>query len=158
MTIHNERDNNHNSFRSRLILHTDGGSRDRGKRYAAAAIVLTDGVKVVEERSWFLGEMTNNQAEYNGLIRGMEIARELGCKDLVCISDSQLMIRQLNNEYRVKKQHLKELYLQAKKLETNFSEVIYAHVTREHPMIQRADELLNTILDKHCGPSGFRKA
>ena len=135
----------------RLILHTDGGSRNRKIRYAAAASVITDGEQVIREATWYLGSLTNNQAEYTALVRGMEIAAEIGCIELICISDSQLMVRQMAGDYRVKSPQLCLLYLQAKKLELRFHQVIFAHVSRDHPFIQHADKLLNNVLDEYLG-------
>lgn len=135
----------------RLVLYTDGGSRTRDKRYAAAAAVLTDGKRVLKKEGWFLGDVTNNIAEYIGLIRGMELARSYSPEELICISDSQLMIRQLNGDYRVKNEGLRRLFSRVMELEKDFGLVLYVHSHREHPMIQRADSLLNTILDRKCG-------
>ena len=138
--------------RERLVLYTDGGSRARGKRYAAAAAILTDGKKVLMSEGWFLGDVTNNAAEYSGLIRGIGLARSVGTGELICISDSQLMIRQLNGEYRVRNKGLKPLFSDVRVLEKEFDMILYVHASREHPMIQRADSLLNEILDRNCGP------
>ncbi len=135
----------------RLVLFSDGGSRRRKISYAAAAALITDGETVVAEKGWFLGDITNNQAEYSGLLRGIDLALELGTRELICISDSQLMIRQLNGDYRVKNKNLKLLFEQVKGREKEFSSVLYIHVPREHEMIQRADELVNKVLDSHMG-------
>jgi len=131
----------------RLVLFTDGGSRLRGKRYAAAAAVLTDGEQIVEESTKYLGEMTNNQAEYQALLIGIKLARKRGTTELVCISDSQLMVRQMNGEYKVKNPGLRVLKRQVDDVADGIGLCLIVHAPREHPMIQRADELVNEVLD-----------
>jgi ribonuclease HI len=132
----------------RLVLYTDGGSRLRGKRYAAAAAVLTDGEQIIEERSRFLGELTNNQAEYHALLIGLDLAHSHGAGELVCISDSQLMVRQLNGEYKVKNAGLRDLFGDVVEKISKFGMCLFVHAPREHPMIQRADQLVNETLDE----------
>lgn len=135
----------------RLVLYTDGGSRLRGKRFAAAAAILHDGERIIQESARILGELTNNQAEYSALIMGIEMALNVGgegVEELICISDSQLMIRQLNGEYKVKNVSLKPLAEMVKELAQGFNLVLYVHTNRDHPMVQRADMLVNRILDE----------
>ncbi len=131
-----------------MVLYTDGGCRKNLKREAAAATILTDGKEVIQEDAWYLGDRTNNRAEYAALLCGMKLARQHGTGELVCISDSQLMIKQLRGEYQVKSPKLMRLYHRAKELEVGFDLVIYIHVNREHPMIQRADAMVNRVLDE----------
>jgi len=133
----------------RLVLYTDGGSRGNQSRKkgkgarAAAAAIITDGDSTLKEQGWYLGDLTNT-----GLIRGMEMALDLGAEELVCISDSQLMIRQMTGEYRVKNPGLRKLFGEAKVMQGRFSWVSYVHVGRDHPMITKADSLLNDVLDQ----------
>ena len=143
----------------RLVLYTDGGSRARGRRYAAGAAILaeggdtgssgTQGVFIVSEKARYLGDVTNNQAEYLALIMGMEEAEAVrGTGELVCISDSQLMVRQLNGEYRVKDPDLRRLAVRVHELARGFRPVLFVHAGRDHPMLARADRLLNRVLDR----------
>jgi ribonuclease HI len=129
-----------------LTINTDGASRGNPGAAAYAYVILRDGQLVVEEAGC-LGEMTNNQAEYTALVRALEHALELGPDDRVVVnSDSELMVKQLNGEYRVKNEELKPLYEEAVQLRRRFKQpVTFRHVRREQN--KRADELCNEALD-----------
>jgi ribonuclease HI len=129
-----------------LTINTDGASRGNPGAAAYAYVILRDGQLLVEEAGC-LGEMTNNQAEYTALVRALEHALELGPDDRVIVnSDSELMVKQLNGEYRVKNEELKPLYEEAVQLRRRFKQpVTFRHVRREQN--KRADELCNEALD-----------
>ena len=93
-----------------------------------------------------VGIKTNNQAEYLALLLGLEKARELGIKNLIVRGDSQLVIRQMQNLYKVKNQSLKQLFQSAKNLEKEFAKVIYEWVPREQN--KEADTLANLSLSE----------
>jgi ribonuclease HI len=125
-------------------IHIDGASRGNPGDAAYAVIIAAPGRPVVEE-SGVLGKETNNVAEYTALIKALERAKALGLKRLRIISDSELLVKQVNGEYRVKNDDLKWLFDRAKGLMKDFSSVTLAHIRREEN--KRADELCNLALD-----------
>jgi ribonuclease HI len=129
-----------------LTINTDGASRGNPGAAAYGYVIKRDGQLLVEEAGC-LGEMTNNQAEYTALVRALEHALELGPDDRVVVhSDSELMVKQLNGEYRVKNEELRPLYEEAVELRRQFKQpVAIRHVRREQN--KRADELCNEALD-----------
>jgi probable phosphoglycerate mutase len=128
-----------------LTIHTDGGARGNpGPAAFAYVIDLPDGSQI--EEAGCLGKMTNNQAEYIGLIRALEHALLLGPNHRLLIqSDSELMVKQMNGEYQVKNPDLRELYRQARKLRQRFPAVDIRHVRRAQN--KHADRLYNEALD-----------
>jgi len=92
-----------------------------------------------------IGVATNNVAEYSGLLAGLEKARALGVSDLEVVSDSELMVKQMRGEYRVKNAALRELSLEAARLARAIGSVRYTAVRREHNVL--ADRLVNEALD-----------
>lgn len=130
-------------------LHIDGGARGNPGP-AGAGIVLRDADtgRTLHEAGYFLGRTTNNVAEYRGLLHGLELAAELGPAMLTIYSDSQLMVRQLLGEYRVKAAQLKPLYEQAGTLLAHFPRYELRHVKREQNA--RADELANLAMDRRA--------
>jgi ribonuclease HI len=133
-----------------LTIHTDGASRGNPGDAAFAYVIGRDGQPPIEEADC-LGQMTNNQAEYTALVRALEHALELGSHHRVLIhSDSELMVKQMNGEYRVKNEELRGLYEEARALRARFDgSVTILHVRRAQN--KRADELCNEALDgKRC--------
>jgi ribonuclease HI len=129
-----------------LTIHTDGASRGNPGAAAYAYVIDRDGQPPIEEADC-LGEMTNNQAEYTALVRALEHALELGANHRLLIhSDSELMVKQMNGEYRVKNEDLRDLYEQARDLRDRFQGgVTIRHVRRSQN--KRADQLCNEALD-----------
>jgi len=125
-------------------LHIDGASRGNPGPAAYAIVLARPGEPVVEE-SQTIGNATNNVAEYTALVEGLGLACELGVKSLAVLSDSELLVKQMNGEYRVKNPDLIELYQEAKRLAGGFATVSITHVRREQN--KRADELGNAALD-----------
>jgi len=130
-----------------MTLHTDGGARGNPGP-AGAGVSLCDaqtGAPVFEAGYW-LGEMTNNQAEYTGLLRGLEAAARAGAKSLKIFSDSELMVRQITGVYRVKNPNIVPLFEQAYKKLKDIPAWSIQHVRREQN--KRADELANVAMDR----------
>src|SRR5438874_2135799 len=115
-----------------LTIHTDGASRGNPGEAAFAYVIRQNGQEPIEEAG-YLGQITNNQAEYTALVRALEHALELGSHHSVIVhSDSELMVKQMRGEYRVKNADLRPLYEQARDLARQFSAgVTYRHVRRE---------------------------
>ena len=97
------------------------------------------------ERNAYIGEATNNVAEYRALLLGLELARELGAGEVEVINDSELVARQIGGEYKVKHAGLKPLFLEAMRTLREFDAWAVRSVRREHN--ERADELVNETLD-----------
>ncbi|MFA5644214.1 MAG: ribonuclease HI family protein [Patescibacteria group bacterium] len=100
----------------------------------------------VAEVSKFLGVKTNNQAEYIALIEALKKAKELNSKELDIFLDSELVVKQLNREYKVKNKELAPLFLEVYNLSLNFSKITFKHVYREDN--KEADRLANEAMDK----------
>lgn len=129
-----------------IFLFTDGASRGNPGP-ASAGVVIKDGKgKVLFEKGQFLGQTTNNEAEYRALILGLTKAADFHPDRLVSLLDSELVYSQVVGVYRVKKSHLSELVAQVKKAQLSFPKVIYKHIPREKN--SRADALANEALDK----------
>ncbi|MCE9531606.1 MAG: ribonuclease HI family protein [Planctomycetes bacterium] len=127
-----------------VIVHIDGAARGNHGPAAFAFVIQSPGQPPVEEHGK-LGDTTNNIAEYTALLRALEKAATLSLKHLHVHSDSELLVKQMNGEYRVKNADLKELYDQAQELLDEFQHVKITHVRRENN--KRADQLCNIALD-----------
>ena len=131
-----------------LVIYSDGGSRGNPGPSAYAIVVTKDG-KILHEHSEFLGTNTNNYAEYRGLIAAISKALELKDNDVEFIMDSELVIKQMRGEYKVKSANIMELHKDAKALSSLIPNVKFTHVRRENEFVSRADALLNAEMDRH---------
>ena len=131
-------------------VYSDGGSRGNPGPSAYAIVVTKDG-KTVHEHAEFLGVHTNNYAEYRGLIAGISKALELGADEVELVMDSQLVIRQMTGQYRVKSPDMLALHEDAKNLASMIPKVTFTNVRRSERLIPRADALLNAEMDRHSG-------
>lgn len=129
-------------------MHIDGGARGNPGPAAYAVVLARPGEPVVEEAE-AIGTATNNVAEYTALVRGLELAGELGVKALDVFSDSELLVKQMAGEYRVKHPDLLPLYQEATRLRRGLDRVTITHVRREQN--KRADALCNEALDGKRG-------
>ncbi len=129
-------------------LYTDGGARGNPGPAGAGIVLLDAQNTTIAEATEYLGVCTNNEAEYKALLLGLRTAHSSKVKDLTCYLDSELVVKQLTGEYRVKNSNLKDLYTQVKKLESVFDQLTYLHVTRNKN--DRADYLVNKVLDEHA--------
>ncbi|MFH1583316.1 MAG: ribonuclease HI family protein [Candidatus Falkowbacteria bacterium] len=130
----------------KLKLYTDGGARGNPGPAGIGAVILDKQGEVIEEISKYIGEATNNQAEYKALIAGLTKAKELGAKEVEVFLDSELVIKQLNREYRVKDKQLASLFVQVYNISLGFKKIIFKHIFREKNEL--ADKLVNQALDK----------
>jgi len=130
----------------RLVLNTDGACRGNPGPSSIGVVMRDASNKVVETIARPIGVRTNNYAEYEAIRVAFERARELGAEAIVLRADSQLAIRQLEGQYRVKNENIRPLYEAVKKLERSFTSVRYEHVPRE--LNREADELANLALDR----------
>ncbi len=138
-----------------IIAYIDGGSRGNPGP-AAAAYVLNDATGAqLEAKAFFLGRATNNVAEYTSLIKALEAAAYKGSEQLSIISDSELIVRQITGQYRVKSEQIKPLFQQAMSLLNGFNNWKIRHVTRDKN--KQADSLVNQALDAKCDIEGKQK-
>jgi ribonuclease HI len=130
----------------KATLYTDGGSRGNPGPAALAYVLETDDGTVLEARGEAIGIATNNVAEYRALVAGLERAAEAGVTELEVVSDSELLVKQMRGEYRIKNGALQELSLEASHLARRIGIVVYRAVRREHNEL--ADRLVNEALDR----------
>jgi ribonuclease HI len=131
-----------------VIVQCDGGSRGNPGPAAIGAVVLdgtVDPPGVLKTVSECIGVATNNVAEYRALIAGLEAARPYGARRVVVRADSELLVRQLEGRYKVKSEHLRPLFEEARALLADYDEVDLGHVRREQNV--DADALVNAALD-----------
>ena len=127
-------------------LFTDGGSRGNPGPAAYAFVLEADDGTVLDARGEAIGVATNNVAEYSALVAGLERAAEAGVTELEVVSDSELLVKQMRGEYKVKNRALQELFLDATRLARRIHSVTYTAVRREHNEL--ADSLVNEALDR----------
>jgi ribonuclease HI len=129
----------------RAKLFTDGGSRGNPGPAAFAYVLEAEDGTVLDARGEAIGVATNNVAEYAALVAGLARAVEVGVDELEVISDSELLVKQMRGEYRVKNRALQDLFLDASGHARKLGRVTYTAVRREHNEL--ADSLVNEALD-----------
>lgn len=129
----------------RLTLMTDGGSRGNPGRAALGVVLKNEQGETVAAYGEYLGIQTNNFAEYSALISGLKKAKELGATEVEVIMDSELIVKQMKREYKVKEPTLQKLFLQTYNLTTQFSRVSFRHTLRHNN--KEADAQVNKALD-----------
>ena len=137
------RPSGHRRLKARLS--TDGGARGNPGPAAFGYVLEAEDGHVLASHGEAIGRATNNVAEYSGLVAGLQKAAELGVRELDVVSDSELLVKQMKGEYRVKNEALKELWEEASDLERRFGRVRYTAVRRAHNEL--ADRLVNEALD-----------
>ena len=129
----------------KATLSTDGGARGNPGPAAYAYVLEADDGTVLDARGQAIGVATNNVAEYRALVEGLRRAVEAGIDELEVVSDSELIVKQMRGEYRIKNEALRALAREAEELAGRIGRVTYTAVRREHN--QLADELVNKALD-----------
>ena len=127
------------------MVNVDGGARGNPGPAAIAAVVATPEGEILEEHSETIGQATNNVAEYRALLLGIERARALGAREVELVGDSELIVRQVRGEYRVKDAALRELHARIGEALDGLERWSIRHVRREDN--ERADLLVNDALD-----------
>ena len=131
-----------------IFTNSDGGARGNPGPGAIGVIVRED-EKILTKYSSKIGKfVTNNVAEYEALIKALELATRFTKDEITCVLDSELVVKQLLGEYKVKNPDLVKLFLKVQKLQENFCKIKYVHVSRENKFQVIVDELLNEELDK----------
>jgi ribonuclease HI len=136
----------------KVVVHVDGGSRGNPGPAAAAAVATAPDGSALGERALYIGEATNNVAEYRAIQLGIELARELGASEVELVNDSQLVARQIGGEYKVKHKGLMPLFTETMAALREFDRWSVRDVRREQN--ERADQLVNEELDRQAGGGG----
>ncbi|TRO47654.1 ribonuclease HI family protein [Candidatus Bathyarchaeota archaeon] len=131
-----------------LLIFSDGGARGNPGPAAIGFLILSKKGQVLMEKSRYLGSRTNNQAEYEALIEALESTVELRAEEVTCHLDSQLVVKQVTGEYRVKNSELRQLWRKVQELRRNFKKITLISVPRTNIHIQKADALVNEALDQ----------
>lgn len=127
------------------MVNVDGGARGNPGPAAIGAVVTADG-EVIERRGEAIGRATNNVAEYRALLLGIALAKELGASEVELVGDSELIVKQVKGEYRVKDAALRELHREVRGALEGFERWSIRHVRREQNA--EADQLVNDTLDQ----------
>ena len=130
------------------LMFADGGSRGNPGPAASGAVLLTAGGEIIEEVGRFLGNATNNVAEWTALCLGLEAALRLGIRRMAVRMDSELVVKQMSGEYRVKNVALQPLFARAKALTRDFETIEIKHVPRKQNAL--ADAVVNAVLDQEA--------
>lgn len=125
---------------------SDGGSRGNPGPAAYGVVLKDEAGKIVKFYHEYIGINTNNQAEYGGLIKSLELAHELGADEVHCHLDSELIVKQMRQEYKVKDPGLSILFVKAWNWKLKFKKITFTHIRREFN--SEADALVNEALDE----------
>ena len=139
-----------------IIIYTDGGSRGNPGPSSAAYVIFDDKKNKLAARGVFLGNGTNNTAEYTAVIKALEQAEQIGAKIVQVFSDSELLVRQINGEYRVKSEQLRPLFQRTVELLNKFENWKVLHIRRNEN--KQADKLVNKALDLERDVEGESQA
>ena len=131
----------------KLKIFTDGGARGNPGPAGAGVIILDELGKVVRKLKKYLGKQTNNFAEYSAVILALQEAKKMGAEELEFFMDSELAVKQLNGEYKIKNIELGKLFIQIYNLSHNFKKITYKHISRQ--MNKLADSLANQAMDEN---------
>lgn len=132
----------------KIKIYIDGCSKGNPGHAACGVVILDENDKTLCECSEYLGEKTNNEAEYGALLKALEVAPKYCTLDIEIYSDSQLVAKQMNRKFRITKPHLLKLHMEARKRMLVFRNIDIIQVTREHPFIKKADQLADTEIQK----------
>ncbi len=133
----------------KLTTYTDGGARGNPGPAASGIVVKDDTGKTLSAFGVYLGHQTNNVAEYTALLEALKKAKELGATEVDCVLDSELVVKQMRGEYKVKEPTLQKLFIAVYNAAAQFKKVTYRHVLRAQN--KEADAEVNKILDAKAG-------
>jgi ribonuclease HI len=129
-----------------IKIFTDGGARGNPGPAGIGIVIKDDKDKIIKEYAEYIGKATNNQAEYKALIKGLEMVKQLKPAEVDCYLDSELLVKQMKQEYKVKDVNLQPLFLKVWNLAISLGKVKFHHIPRA--LNKEADKLLNKELDK----------
>ena len=130
-----------------MRIYCDGASRGNPGPSAIAYIILSNSGKVLRKRFKCVGFMTNNQAEYRAVIHALKAACKFTDQQIACFTDSELVVNQLNGEYKVNNPKLKTSWQKVQGLKKSFRKVTFEHRPREDAFIKEVDSMANQALD-----------
>lgn len=130
----------------KIITFSDGGARGNPGPAGIGAVLYDENKNKIAEISHYIGETTNNQAEYKALIAALRKAVEFGAKEVISYLDSELVVKQLNREYKVKNAELAPLFLDIHNISLSFKKITFIHIPREKN--NEADHLANEAMDR----------
>ncbi len=130
----------------KLIIYSDGGARGNPGPAATGIVIKNEQGENLDSFGEYLGEQTNNYAEYMALISGLKKAEELKADEVECLVDSKLVCEQLKGNWKIKEPTLQKLFVVAYNLSAQFKKVTYRHIPREKN--KEADAEVNKVLDK----------
>jgi len=133
------------STKYEIVAHTDGASRGNPGPAAAGFILTDSAANQIQAKAFFLGQATNNVAEYTAIVKALEAIKQLGAKQLIVYSDSELLVKQLNGEYKIKSEQIRPFFQQATDLLSEFKNWKVQHIRREKN--KEADKLVNQALN-----------
>ena len=129
----------------KLTTYTDGGARGNPGPAASGIVIKDENGHVMDAYGEYLGEQTNNFAEYSALISALKRAKELGATEVECVLDSELVTKQMQGLYKVREPSLQKLFVQVYNASTQFNKVKYRHTLRANN--KEADAQVNKVLD-----------
>lgn len=132
----------------KIRIFTDGAARGNPGPAGIGALIFDEADEKILQDFQYIGETTNNEAEYRALLLALDRATDLNPTDVDCFMDSELLVRQLNGEYSLRSEKLKQFYDEVRKRIERFDSVKFTHLRREHPKIQMADKLANKAIDE----------
>ncbi len=127
------------------VMYTDGGARGNPGIAGIGILIEDEDGNIIKEISQYIGEQTNNVAEYKALNRGLEVALDLGIKKITCYLDSELVVKQIKGEYKVKNERMIPMYNMTMPLIKKFDSFEIIHIKRE--LNKKADKLVNEAID-----------
>lgn len=131
----------------KVKIFTDGGSRGNPGHAAIGVVIQNENEKILKEYGKYIGETTNNQAEYRALLSALETAQEMGATEVHCFLDSELVVKQMRGEYKVRDKNLAPLFVKIWNLKTKLKKVTFIHIPRHKN--SAADAWVNKALDAH---------
>ena len=130
----------------KFLTFTDGGARGNPGPAAIGVVIKNEAGEILAAYGEYLGEQTNNFAEYSALISALKKTKELGAEEVECVLDSELIVKQMRGEYKVREKTLQKLFILAYNAAAQFKKVSYKHTARAGN--KEADKLVNDTLDK----------
>ncbi len=128
-----------------ITTFTDGGARGNPGPAGIGVVLKSNGANIFAKGE-YIGETTNNQAEYRALLLALEKAHEFGAEEVQCFLDSELLVKQMNRQYKVRDANLAVHFVKAVQLSQNFRKITFTHIPREQN--QEADALVNEAIDR----------
>jgi ribonuclease HI len=132
----------------KVITFTDGAARGNPGPAGIGVLLFDETGKKLLEDYRYIGECTNNEAEYRALLLALERALEVTSDEIECTMDSELLVRQMNGQYAVRSEKLSKFHAEAKERAARFRKASFIHVPREHPRLRLADKLANKAIDE----------